>query len=76
MVVVFCRVVSVQGFPRMEQDVGPSMTAMGCGLVAIGSVGPMRHCVWCLLLLLLTGGVARVQSHPRPPDGALELLLL
>lgn len=62
---LFCRVVSVQGFPRLEQDVGPSMTAMGCGLVAMGSVEPMRPCVWCLLFIATNwwGGVDPVQSQ-------------
>jgi len=63
----------VQGFPGLVADVGPSVAAVGCGLVATGCVGPMGPHEWCLLLLLLTGGAARVQPHPSPPDGALEL---
>lgn len=66
----------MQGFPGWWQDVGPSVAAMGCGVVATGGVWPTRPHAWCLLLLLLTGRVAQVQYHPSPPDGALELLLL
>lgn len=61
---------------RGSQDMGPSVVAMGYGAVATGCVGPMRPHVWSLLLLLLTSRVARVQSHPSPPDRALELLRL
>lgn len=42
---------------------GPSVAAVGCGVVATGCVGPMRPHLWCLLLLLLTGGTG---SSPLP----------
>lgn len=58
---------------RDSQDYWQDMGLCGsCGLWG-GSHRVDGARVWCLLLLVLTGGVEWVQSHPSP-DGALELL--
>lgn len=66
----------MQGFPVLVAGYGAQCGSHGLWGGNIGCVGPTRPHTWCLLLLLLTGRVARVQSHPSPPDGALELLWL